>query len=46
MLRRNEEVGISRALEFEVEGVTGRGYPRLGWREQVKKDGESGVTAC
>ena len=24
-LRRNEEVGIRRALEFEVEDVTGRG---------------------
>ena len=38
MLRRNEEVGIKRALGFEVEGVTGRSGPRLGWSEQVKKD--------
>ena len=38
VLRRNEGVGIRRALEFEVEGVTGRGRPRLGWREQVEKD--------
>ena len=38
VLRRNEDVGIRGALEFEVEGVTGRGRPRLGWREQVRKD--------
>ena len=38
VLRRNEGVGIRRALEFEVEGVTGRGRPRLGWKEQVEKD--------
>ena len=25
-------------LEFDVVGVTGRGHPRLGWREQVEKD--------
>lgn len=38
VLRRNEGVGIRQVLEFEVEGVTGRGRPRLGWREQVEKD--------
>lgn len=38
VLRRNEEDGIRRALEFEVEGGTGRGRPRLGWKEQVEKD--------
>ena len=36
-MRRNEGVGIRRALEFEFEGVTGRGR-----REQVEKD--RGVT--
>ena len=50
MLRRIEGVGIRRALEFEVEGVTGRGRPRLGWREQVEKDrvkaGLRDVEAC
>lgn len=30
--------GIRRALEIEVEGVVGRGRPRLGWKEQVEKD--------
>ncbi len=38
VLRRNDGIGIRRALEFEVEGVTGRGRPRMGWREQVEKD--------
>ena len=38
VLKRNKEVGIRRALEFEVEGVAGKGRPRLGWREQVEKD--------
>ena len=38
VLRRNKEVGIRLALEFEAEGVTGKGRPRLGWREQVEKD--------
>jgi hypothetical protein len=38
VLRRDEGVGIRRALEFEVEGVTGRGRPRLGWKEQMEKD--------
>jgi hypothetical protein len=38
VLRRSGEVGIRHALEFEVEGVTGRGRPRMGWREQVEKD--------
>ena len=40
VLRRNEEVGktwIRRALQFEVEGVTGRVVRRLGWRKQVEK---------
>ena len=37
VLRRNEEVGIRGALEFEVEGVTGRGRSRLGWREQGER---------
>ena len=47
MLRRNEGVGIRRALEFEVEGVTGRGHPLLGWKEQVEKDESfSGLTGC
>ena len=50
VLRRIEGVGIRRALEFEVEGVTGRGRPRLGWREQVEKDrvkaGLRDVEAC
>ena len=46
MLRRNEEVGIRRALRFEVEGVTGRGCPRLGWREQVEKNSESRIMVC
>ena len=31
-------VGTRRALEYEVESVTGRGRLRLGWREQVEKD--------
>ena len=38
VLRRNEEDGIRRALEFEIECVTGRGHPQLGWRKHVKKD--------
>ena len=38
MLRRNDVVGINRVLEFEVEGMTGRGHHQLGWREQEKKD--------
>ena len=38
VLRRDEGAGIRRALEYEVEGVTGRGRPRLGWREQVEID--------
>ena len=38
VLRRNEGVGTRRALEFEIEGVIGRGRPRFGWREQVEKD--------
>jgi hypothetical protein len=38
VLRRSGEVGIRHALELEVEGVTGRGRPRMGWREQVEKD--------
>ena len=37
VLRRNKEVVIRRALEFEIEVVTGRGRPRLGWREQVDR---------
>ena len=37
-MRRDEGAGIRRALECDVEGVTGRGRPRLGWREQVEKD--------
>ena len=41
VLRRNEEVGIRRELELKVEAVTGRGRPRLGWREQLKKDSGS-----
>ena len=46
MFRRNElEVGIRRALQFDVEGVTGRGRPLLRWRE-VKKDSGSRVTGC
>ena len=39
-------VGIRRVLEFDVEGVTGRDRPRLGWREQVEKNSEWGVTGC
>ena len=38
VLRRSGEVGIRHALELEIEGVTGRGRPRMGWREQVEKD--------
>ena len=38
VLRKNEEVGIKKVLEFEVKGVTGKGRPRLEWREQVKKE--------
>ena len=38
VLRRSEGKGIRRVLELEVEGVAGRGCPRLGWKEQVDKD--------
>ena len=38
VLRRDEGVGIRRALEFEVEGVSGRGRPRMAWKEQAEKD--------
>ena len=40
--RMKKEVVIRRALEFEVEGVAGRGRPRLGWREQVEKEWKQG----
>ena len=39
VLRKNKVLGIRRALEFEAEGVTRRGRPQLGWREQVEKAG-------
>ena len=29
VLRRNEEIGLRRSLQFEVEGATGRSRPRL-----------------
>ena len=38
VLRWNKEVWIRRALQFEVEGVAGKGRPWLGWRVQVEKD--------
>ena len=46
LLRRNEEVGIRRTLEFEVEGMTERGCPRLEWRTSEERRSESGVTGC
>ena len=47
VFRRNKEAGVRRALEFEVEGMAGKGRPRLGLREQVEKDGsESVFTGC
>ena len=30
-------LGLDKRYEFDVEGVTGRGRPQLGWREQVDK---------
>ena len=45
MLRKNEKAGIRQASEFDVEGVTGKGIPRLGWREKVG-DRQSGVMGC
>ena len=38
VLRREEGAGIKKVLEFEVEGVRGRGRPKMGWKEQVQKD--------
>ena len=38
VLRSGEGDGIRRVLEWEVEGATGQGRPRLGWKEQVEKD--------
>jgi hypothetical protein len=38
VMRRDEEVGIRRVLEFEVAGEIGRGRPPMGWKEQVEKD--------
>ena len=46
VLRRNKEVGIRRALEFETQGVTGRGRPQLGWRTSGKRQSESMFTGC
>ena len=47
VLSRNEEVGIRRALEFDVDGVTGRGRPRF-WMERMSEEKQSGswVTGC
>ena len=45
MLRRNEEVGIRRALGFEVEGVTGWAVRGLDEENKWRKT-ESGVTGC
>ena len=38
VLRRDEEVGIRKVLNFEVNGVAVRGRPHLGWTEQVEND--------
>ena len=38
VLHREKGDGIRRVLEWEVEGATGKGRPRLGWKEQVEKD--------
>ena len=37
VMRRDEWIGIRRVLEFEAEGVRGRGRPRVEWKEQVEK---------
>ena len=36
--RRNKGFGITRVLDFEAEGVTGRDRLRLVWREQAEKE--------
>ena len=38
VMRRDEWIGIKKVLEFEAEGVRGRGRPRVEWKEQVEKD--------
>ena len=38
VMRRDENVGIRRALELEVAGGMRRGRPKIGWKEQVEKD--------
>ncbi len=45
VMRRDEGAGIRRVLEFEVAGKTGRGRPKLGWKEQVERDiGKAGLS--
>ena len=38
VLRRGDMEGIKRVMAFEVEGVRGRGRPRLQWKEQMEND--------
>ena len=38
VMRSDEWIGIRKVLEFEAEGVRGRGRPRVEWKEQVEKD--------
>mgnify|MGYP003401710716 FL=1 len=40
VLRKTENDGIREVLEVVVPGKVGRGRPRLGWQEEVRKDME------
>jgi len=38
VLRRNESDVFREALQFEVDGLRGRGWPRNTWKKQAKKE--------
>ena len=46
VMRRDVGDGIRRVLEFEAEGVAGRGRPRKGWRKEVEQDMKGAGLRC
>ena len=45
VLRRNDEYGFRKALEFEVKGKRKRGGPKKTWMTQVKKEKKNAKNA-